>query len=418
MSHRKFEHPRHGNLGFLPKKRARRHRGKVKSFPKDDPKKPVHLTAFLGYKAGMTHIVREVDRPASKLNKKETVEAVTIIETPPMIVVGVVGYIVTPRGLRAYKTIYAQHLNEECRRRFYKNWYASKRKAFTKYSKKWDDESGKKVIENDFKQMAKYCKVIRVLAHTQVKLLRKRQKKAHIMEIQLNGGTVEQKVTFAREHLEKQIPVSQVFSKDEMIDTISVTKGRGFKGVTSRWHTRKLPRKTHKGLRKVACIGAWHPAHVSRAVARAGQKGYHHRTEINKKIYRIGEAIQVKDGKTVKNTGSTEHDPTEKTINPMGGFPHYGEVRQDFIMIKGCCIGPKKRPITLRKSLILNPKRSHREQIELRFIDTSSKFGHGRFQTHEEKRIFMGPLKKHRLQEEQQQATTTSTTTTARPQSA
>lgn len=409
MSHRKFEHPRHGNLGFLPKKRARRHRGKVKSFPQDDPKKSVHLTAFLGYKAGMTHIVREVDRPASKLNKKETVEAVTIIETPPMVIVGVVGYIVTPRGLRAYKTIYAQHLNEECRRRFYKNWYASKRKAFTKYAKKWDDESGKKAIESDFKQMAKYCKVIRVLAHTQVKLLRKRQKKAHIMEIQLNGGTVEQKVAFAREHLEKQIPVTQVFSKDEMIDTISVTKGRGFKGVTSRWHTRKLPRKTHKGLRKVACIGAWHPAHVSRAVARAGQKGYHHRTEINKKIYRIGDALQGKDGKAIKNTGSTEHDPAEKTINPMGGFPHYGEVRQDFIMIKGCCIGPKKRPITLRKSLILNPKRSHREQIELRFIDTSSKFGHGRFQTHEEKAIFMGPLKKHRLQEEQQQAATLQT---------
>jgi large subunit ribosomal protein L3e len=413
MSHRKFEHPRHGNLGFLPKKRSCRHRGKVKSFPKDDPKKPVHLTAFLGYKAGMTHIVREVDRPASKLNKKETVEAVTIIETPPMVIVGVVGYIVTPRGLRAYKTIYAQHLNEECRRRFYKNWYKSKRKAFTKYAKKWEDESGKKAIENEFKQMAKYCKVIRVLAHTQVKLLRKRQKKAHIMEIQLNGGTVEQKVAFAREHLEKQVPVTQVFSKDEMIDTISVTKGRGFKGVTSRWHTRKLPRKTHKGLRKVACIGAWHPAHVSRTVARGGQKGYHHRTEINKKIYRIGEAIQGKDGKQVKNSGSTEYDPTEKTINPMGGFPHYGEVRQEFIMIKGCCIGPKKRPITLRKSLILNPKRSHREQIDLRFIDTSSKFGHGRFQTHEEKRLFMGPLKKHRLQEEQQaqQQQTTSTTT-------
>jgi large subunit ribosomal protein L3e len=53
MSHRKFEHPRHGNLGFLPKKRACHHRGKVKSFPKDDPKKAVHLTAFLGYKAGL-----------------------------------------------------------------------------------------------------------------------------------------------------------------------------------------------------------------------------------------------------------------------------------------------------------------------------------------------------------------------------
>jgi hypothetical protein len=28
MSHRKFEHPRHGSLGFLPRKRCSRHRGK------------------------------------------------------------------------------------------------------------------------------------------------------------------------------------------------------------------------------------------------------------------------------------------------------------------------------------------------------------------------------------------------------
>ena len=70
-----------------------------------------------------------------------------------------------------------------------------------------------------------------------------------------------------------------------------------FVGVTSRWHTKKLPRKTHKGLRKVACIGAWHPSRVSFTVARAGQKGYHHRTEMNKKIYRIGQGIHTKDGK-------------------------------------------------------------------------------------------------------------------------
>ena len=64
-------------------------------------------------------------------------------------------------------------------------------------------------------------------------------------------------------------------------------------GVTSRWHPKKLPRKTHKGLRKVACIGAWHPARVSFSIARAGQKGYHHRTEINKKIYRMGKVRAV-----------------------------------------------------------------------------------------------------------------------------
>ncbi|GAB4848295.1 60S ribosomal protein L3 [Ancistrocladus abbreviatus] len=106
MSHRKFEHPRHGSLGFLPRKRASRHRGKVKAFPKDDPSKPPKLTAFLGYKAGMTHIVREVEKPGSKLHKKETCEAVTIIETPPMVVVGVVGYVKTPRGMRSLNTVW------------------------------------------------------------------------------------------------------------------------------------------------------------------------------------------------------------------------------------------------------------------------------------------------------------------------
>ena len=50
-------------------------------------------------------------------------EAVTIVETPPMMVVGVVGYIETPRGLRVLKTVWAEHLSEECKRRFYKNWY-------------------------------------------------------------------------------------------------------------------------------------------------------------------------------------------------------------------------------------------------------------------------------------------------------
>ncbi|KFM78921.1 60S ribosomal protein L3, partial [Stegodyphus mimosarum] len=400
MSHRKFSAPRHGSMGFVPKKRSKRHRGKVKAFPKDDPSKPVHLTAFIGYKAGMTHIVREVDKPGSKVNKKEVVEPVTILETPPMMIVGVVGYIETPKGLRAFKTVWAEHLSEDCRRRFYKNWYKSKKKAFTKYSKKWQDEVGKKEIEKEFKKMAKYCKVIRVIAHTQMKLMRKRQKKAHIMEIQLNGGNISQKIKWARDHLEKPVPLSQVFSQDEMIDVIGVTKGKGFKGVTSRWHTKKLPRKTHKGLRKVACIGAWHPSRVQFTVARAGQKGYHHRTEINKKIYRIGQGIHTKDGKVVKNNASTEYDLTEKTITPMGGFPHYGEVNCDYLMLKGCIMGPKKRVITLRKSLLTHTKRAATEKINLKFIDTSSKFGHGRFQTIAEKRAFMGPLKKYKIKEE------------------
>lgn len=394
MSHRKFSAPRHGSMGFAPKRRARGIRGRVKAFPKDDPKKPIHLTAFLGFKAGMTHVVREVEKPGSKVHKKEVVDAVTILETPPMIVVGVVGYIDTPKGMRKFKTIFAEHLGDDCRRRFYKNWFRAKRKAFSRYAKKWQDPAGKQEIERDFNKMKKYCSVIRVIAHTQQKILHKRQKKAHIMEIQLNGGTVPQKVDWAREHFEKPISITNVIAEDEMIDIIGVTKGHGRKGVTSRWHTKKLPRKTHKGLRKVACIGAWHPARVSIFVARAGQKGFFHRTEINKKVYRIGKGV-MQDGKVaVKNNASTAADTTEKNITPMGGFKHYGEVNHDYVMLKGCVMGPRKRVITIRKSLLTQTKRAALEKINLKFIDTSSKFGHGRFQTAFEKATFLGPLKK------------------------
>merc|ERR1712141_828705 len=287
------------------------------------------------------------------VNKKEVVEAVTIIETPPVVVVGVVGYIETPRGLRTFKTVWAEHLSEECRRRFYKNWYRSKKKAFTRASKKWQ-EDGAKEIEKDFAKMKKYCKVIRVIVHTQMKLLKKRQKKAHVMEVQINGGTIAQKVDWARERLEKQVNVGQVFAEDESIDVIGVTKG----------------------------------------------KGYNHRTEINKKIYRMGKGVHQDGGKVVKNNASTDYDLTEKTITPMGGFPHYGELNNDFVMLLGATPGPKKRVITLRKSLLTHTKRRALEKINLKFIDTSSKFGHGRFQTSQEKKSFLGPLKKDRVKEE------------------
>ena len=111
--------------------------------------------------------------------------------------------------------------------------HQSKKKAFAKASKKWQDERGKREIEKDLERVKKYCKVIRVLCHTQMKLLKKRQKKAHLMEIQLNGGTVSQKVNWARKHFEQTLPVGEVFNEDEMIDIIGVTKGKGFKGKTS-----------------------------------------------------------------------------------------------------------------------------------------------------------------------------------------
>ena len=102
----------------------------------------------------------------------------------------------------------------------------------------------------------------------------------------------------------------------------------------------------------------------------------------------------------------------------MGGFPHYGVVKNDFLILKGCIPGTKKRVVTLRKSLMVHTSRRDLEKVQLKFIDTSSKFGvrcffniscliwnlsallffffsiqHGSFQTVEEKNSFLGALK-------------------------
>jgi len=54
-------------------------------------------------------------------------------------------------------------------------------------------------------------------------------------------------------------------------------------------------------------------------------------------------------------------------------------VNNDFVMIRGCCVGPKKRIVLLRKPIVPNVSREALEKITLKFIDTSSKIGHGRF---------------------------------------
>lgn len=323
-----------------------------------------------------------------------------------MIVVGLVGYIETPRGLRSLTTVWAEHLSDEVKRRFYKNWYKSKKKAFTKYAKKHSENSGAS-ITRELERIKKYCTVVRVLAHTQIRKTPLKQKKAHLMEIQINGGSVADKVAFGQELFEKPVSVDSIFEQDEMIDVIAVTKGHGFNGVTARWGTKKLPRKTHKGLRKVACIGAWHPSHVQWTVARAGQMGYHHRTSVNHKVYRIGKG-------DADDNAATELDVTKKKITPyvfppshslrhlltnitlssLGGFVRYGEVNNDFVMVKGSIPGVKKRVMTLRKSMFTHTSRRALEKIQLKWIDTSSEFGHGAFQTPQEKKQYQGTLKK------------------------
>lgn len=286
------------------------------------------------------------------------------------------------------------------KRRLYKNWtsQSNQKKAFKKYSNLSDDELNARLI-----QIEQRASVVRLVCHTQLDRLSQsnKQKKAHIMEIQVNGGDAKAKVKFCKEHLERDVRIGEVFKMNDLCDTIAVSKGRGTEGVVTRWGVTRLPRKTHRGLRKVACIGAWHPSRVSYSVARVGQNGYHHRTEMHKKIYQVFSQPDDADKASIDTTScKTEKDLTQKGINPMGGWKHYGLVQNDFIMIKGSCPGCVKRPITLRHCLHTQATTLATEEVTLDFIDTSSKFGHGRFQTADEKLAFMGPLKRHKKRAE------------------
>merc|ERR1711991_355123 len=82
----------------------------------------------------------------------------------------------TVHGLRAVTTVWAQKLGEPMLRRYYKSWYASKKKAFTKHSANFD--ANKEQRETALARLTKNATVIRVLAHTQPNKLKLGMKKA------------------------------------------------------------------------------------------------------------------------------------------------------------------------------------------------------------------------------------------------
>ena len=114
----------------------------------------------------------------------------------------------------------------------------------------------------------------------------------------------------------------------QFIDTISVSKGKGWQGPVKRWGIRILQHKSNKTKRGVAALGPWKPPRIRYTVPRAGQMGYHQRTEFNKRILRIGE--------------------NGEDVTPEGGFLRYGQVRSTYIMLRGSITGPAKRLVRLR----------------------------------------------------------------------
>lgn len=335
MAHRKKHAPRHGSLAFLPRKRAAASKARIRHWL-DDSGEPNFL-GFAGFKAGMTHIIYIEDQTNSPYYGKELMKPVTVIEVPPLILIGIRVYNEDDYG----KYIVGEILTNE-----FNNFLT--RKVSLPDANKINPLELKKQIQKELNISSE----IRGIFQTQPYNTSLPRKKPDIIEIKVNSlNNPEAELDFAFERLGKEIRVRDVIQEGELIDIIAVTKGKGFQGPVKRFGVRILTRKNSKIRRAVACIGPWHPARVLYTVPRAGQLGYHQRTEYHKRVMVIGE--------------------NEEEINPKGGFIRYGKIRGDYILVLGSIPGPKKRLIRIRKTI--RPVKSFVTQIpEITFISRES----------------------------------------------
>ena len=81
--------PRKGSVAFSPRKRVAKETPRIKSWPACDESK---LLAIAGYKVGMTHATVVDNNKNSPTNGMEISTPVTVLEVPPVVVMGIRSY--------------------------------------------------------------------------------------------------------------------------------------------------------------------------------------------------------------------------------------------------------------------------------------------------------------------------------------
>ena len=307
MGRRRKNAPRRGSLAYLPRGRAARPVGRIKYWPEVSGKKP-RLLGFAGYKAGMSFLYIIGDIRGNPTFGQEVHSPVTIVETPPMVVCGYRGYTQTTSGLTPAMEAWAEKLPQDLSR------------AITIPEKK---ETG-----TEQATPPKGLVELRALLATQPRQSGSHHKKPELFEVKAAGGSVEEQLDYVKGLLGKDVQISDIFSEGEYIDIVGITKGKGIQGPVKRWGVKTRQHKSRKTVRGVGTLGPWTPHYVMYTVPRAGQMGFHQRTEFNKRILRIGD-----DGMNVV---------------PKGGFEHYGTIKKTYVVLSGSIPGPAKRLVKLR----------------------------------------------------------------------
>ena len=351
--------PRRGSMGYSPRKRANRQFSRISSWPESDSSE-IRVQGFAGWKAGMTHVLIRDNNPHSPSAQQEVRKAVTVIEAPPMSVLAVRGYRMTPYGMQTAGE--ARHdsdggpeglmprLANQSRgeRDAEEGRKPSKRAGRIPARGNGSPEEALKALRE-----ADLCEV-RLIVSTQPALVKSVSSKTpEIMEVALAGGDNAAKLDWAEEKMGGTITLDDVYQTGQEIDVAGVTKGKGWQGSIKRWGIKLLSHKNSKRRRQGGNMGDFGTRYVRKTIRQAGQVGYHNRTELNKRILRIS-------------------DPGESDNTPAGGFLNYGEVTNPYMLIQGSLPGPSKRMLRFRDAI---RPRAAKPEVDITYVSTSSKQG-------------------------------------------
>ena len=291
-------------------------------------KKETRPLIFAGYKAGMTQ-VSFVETKKSVSQGHEILKAVTVLETPSLVVAGFKTYAKTPYGLKEKNLVLSEKLDKNLRRKT--------------FLPKNQDKQKLELVEKTLNKVGE----IRLLVHTKPKESGIGKKRPELFEVDLSGD-VASKFAYAKQKLGQEIKPEDVVKEGEYVDVKAIDTGKGFQGPVKRFGIKVRSRKNKLKMRHTGTLGPYTPNRVLPGkIPEAGQMGFQTRTEFNKRIVKIGSG----------------------NVTPKGGFIEYGVVKGPYVLIEGSVPGPKKRLIFFRKAIRM-PGVEHPIKVEQIVLDS------------------------------------------------
>ncbi|MEK6875284.1 MAG: 50S ribosomal protein L3 [Nanoarchaeota archaeon] len=307
--------PRKGSLQIWPRKRARKFLPRVNWSGINSGK---NLKGFICYKAGMSSAYVKDNTPNSMTKDRTKIIPVTILECPPMKILSIRFY----KYGKVAKEVLNEGLEKELKRKLkLPKIYKNKLENI-----KLEDYDDVKVI------------VYSLVKKTNIK------KTPDLSELGLNGR-LDDKMNFIKDNLHKEISVTHIFGKGNLVDLRGLTKGKGLQGPVKRFGITLKSHKSEKGVRRPGSLGPWHPARVTFRAPMAGQLGMFSRVIYNNKLVDIGKAEEK-----------------------FKGIKNYGDIKTDYVVVYGSVQGPAKRQLLMTSALRETRKQAKKnyEVIELR----------------------------------------------------